>query len=223
MPYYSQSEQDKYLDTEVFQGFRRGVFVEIGAWDGVDLSNTAFFERERNWTGLVVEPLPDRYATLVTQRTCKTANVAVSDVEGEAEFLALSGPTSMLSGIVSNYDPRHVERINREVEELNATKTILRVPTRRLDSLFREHKLPRIHYLSVDVEGSELRVLQSIDFNDVYIDVIGFENNYPDKTREIIAYLKQHGYTELQSGNEDFLMIRSNSPFAPKKFTLLRR
>jgi FkbM family methyltransferase len=223
MPYYSQSGQDSYLDTYVFQGFRRGVFVEIGAWDGVDLSNTVFFERERAWTGLVVEPLPDRYATLITQRKCKTENVAISDVEGETDFLALSGPTSMLSGIVSNYHPRHVERIDKEAEELNATKTLLRVPTRRLDSLFRKHSLSRIHYLSVDVEGSEFQVLQSIDFNAVYIDVIGFENNYPDKTVEIVSYLKARGYTELHSSGGDLFMIRTNSSFAPKKFTHLRR
>ena len=222
MAYYSQSGQDRYLDTQVFQGYRRGVFVEIGAWDGVDLSNTAFFERERSWTGLVVEPLPDRYQTLITQRKCKTANVAISDVDGEAEFLALSGPTSMLSGIVSNYDPRHVDRINREAEQLNATKTILKVPTRRLDSLFREHNLQRIHYLSVDVEGSEFQVLKSIDFNAIYIDVIGFENNYPDKTTEIVDYLRGRGYVDLQVGRDDYLMIHGRSPFAPKRFTLRR-
>jgi FkbM family methyltransferase len=223
MAYYSQSGQDRYLDTQVFQGFRRGVFVEIGAWDGVDLSNTAFFERERSWTGLVVEPLPDRYQTLITQRKCKTSNVAISDVEGEAEFLALSGPTSMLSGIVANYDPRHVDRINREAEQLDATKTILKVPTRRLDSLFREHNLPRIHYLSVDVEGSEFQVLKSIDFNAVYIDVIGFEDNYPDKTREVVAYLTERGYTTLHTGMCDYLMVHARSPFAPKRFSILRR
>jgi flagellar basal body rod protein FlgG len=92
-----------------------------------------------------------------------------------------------------------------------------------LDSLFREHGLKRIHYLSVDVEGSELQVLQSIDFNEVYIDVIGFENNYENTTIETIAFLKQHDYKELQSVGEDFFMIRTNSPFAPKKFSLLRR
>jgi FkbM family methyltransferase len=221
--YHSQSGQDKYLDQDVFRGHRRGVFVEVGAWDGVDLSNTVFFERERGWTGLAIEPLPDRYQQLVAQRKCKTLNVAINDTEGEAEFLCLSGPTSMLSGIVSNYDARHVRRIDTEVNQLGATKTSIRVPTRRLDTLFREHGLTRIHYLSIDVEGSEFACIRSIDFNAVYIDVIGFENNYADKTLEIVEYLKARNYQPLQSGSEDFLMIRSGSPFAPPKPLFGRR
>ena len=194
MPYHSQSGQDKYLDTEVFRGLRGGVFVEVGAWDGLDLSNTAFFEEDRSWTGLAIEPLPDRYAALKTNRKCTTLNCAVSDTEGEAEFLALSGPTSMLSGLTASYDPRHVARIDQEVAELGATKTLLRVPTRRLDSLFRAHGIQRVHYLSLDVEGAEAACLRSIDFTAVYIDVIGFENNYADTTLQNIAFLKERGY-----------------------------
>ena len=212
--YHSQAGQDKYLDTVVFQGLRRGIFVEVGAWDGLDYSNTAFFERERGWTGLLVEPLPDQYAKLLTQRSCKSANVAISDVEGETDFLSISGDTSMLSGIPSNYDPRHVNRINAEAAALGTIKSVLRVPTRRLDSLFREHELARIHYLSIDVEGSEFQCIRSIDFNAVYIDVIGFENNYPDKTVAIVRYLETKGYKTLMGNGADYMMIQKGSPFA---------
>lgn len=225
MPYHSQSGQDKYLDTEVFKGLRRGVFVEVGAWDGLDLSNTAFFEEERGWTGLAIEPLPERYAALTANRKCTTLKCAISDTEGEAEFLALSGPTGMLSGLTATYDPRHVKRIDDEVADLGASKTTLRVSTRRLDALFREHALARVHYLSLDVEGAEAACLHSIDFNAVYIDVIGFENNYEDTTLQNIAFLKERGYRELQAGSEDYLMIRRDSPFGapPAPLSFLRR
>lgn len=212
--YHSQSGQDSYLDQQVFRRYRNGVFVEVGAWDGVDLSNTVFFERERNWTGLAIEPLPDRYAHLVQQRTCKALNIAINETEGETEFMCLSGPTSMLSGIVSNYDFRHIKRIDAEVADLSATKTVIKVPTRRLETVFEENNLTRIHYLSIDVEGSELACIKSIDFSKVYIDVIGFENNYADKTIEIINYLKERGYKDLDHKSEDYLMIHSKSPFA---------
>jgi len=221
--YHSQAGQDKFLDQDVFHGYRGGIFVEVGAWDGVDLSNTVFFERNRDWTGLAIEPLPDRYNALVKNRTCKTLNVAISDTEGEAEFLSVSGPTSMLSGLVDSYDPRHVNRINREATQLGATKTVIRVPTRRLDSIFREYGLTRIHYLSIDVEGAEFACLRSIDFNAVYIDVIGFENNYVDKLPPILEYLKARGYTQMPVMGEDCFMIRTGSPFSRKIFPFLNR
>jgi FkbM family methyltransferase len=221
--YHSQCGQDRYLDQEVFHGYRRGVFVEVGAWDGVDLSNTVFFERERGWSGLAIEPLPDRYQQLVANRTCKPLNVAISETEGEAEFLALSGPTSMLSGLVSSYDPRHVNRINKEAAELGAEKTVLRVPTRRLDSIFREHGLTRIHYLSIDVEGAEFECLRSIDFDAVYIDVIGFESNYRDTLPPILEFLKARGYMRLPFPDGEYFMIRTGSPFSSSSLPFLRR
>jgi FkbM family methyltransferase len=148
--------------------------------------------------------------------------VAISETEGEAEFLAISGPTSMLSGLVKSYDPRHVNRINKEATELGAEKTVLRVPTRRLDSLFREHGLTRIHYLSIDVEGAEFECLRSIDFNAVYIDVIGFETNYMDTLPPMLEFLKERGYTQLPFPNGECFMIRSGSPFTSQTRSVVR-
>jgi hypothetical protein len=44
--YYSQVDQDRILNEEVFCGMRNGVFVDVGAHDGISLSNTLMFERE---------------------------------------------------------------------------------------------------------------------------------------------------------------------------------
>ena len=213
--YYSQVKQDEILDKEVFKGYKRGIFVEIGAWDGVCFSNTLFFEKERNWRGINIEPLPDKYADLVKNRpTAINLNIAVNDVEEETEFLAISGNTGMLSGIRTNYDARHLERIEKETTELKTTASTLRIQTRRIDSIFREDNVRRVHYLSIDAEGSEMNIIRSIDFDFTYIDVIGFENNYTDKTLPIITYLEGKGYTKLPFKSDDVFMIRVNSPFA---------
>lgn len=214
--YYSQERQDKLLDTHIFKGHRRGVFVEIGAWDGVCFSNSLFFEKERKWTGINIEPLPDKYEQLVKNRpNAINLNVAINDVEGDTEFLAISGDTGMLSGIKANYDDRHLQRIEKETQQLNTEAKTVRVQSRRLDSIFREYNLQRIHYLSIDAEGSEMNIVQSIDFAATYIDVIGFENNYPDKTVHIIKFLEEKGYTQLPIRSCDVFMIRTQSPFAP--------
>jgi FkbM family methyltransferase len=214
--YHSQDKQDEILEKYIFRGHRRGIFVEIGAWDGVCFSNTLFFERERKWTGINIEPLEDRYNELVKNRPDSiNLRLAVSDVEGEAEFLAIAGPTGMLSGLQANYDPRHLQRIERERAELHTDAKTVMVPVKRLDTIFRENDVRRVHYLSIDAEGSELNILRSIDYDFTYIDVIGFENNYPDKTKTVTDFLEQKGYVIFPAKSYDIFMIRKGSAFYP--------
>lgn len=214
--FHSQDKQDEILEKNVFKGYKRGIFVDVGAWDGVCYSNTLFFEREREWSGIHIEPIQAQYEELVKNRpNAVNLNVAVSDFEGQTEFLSISGDTGMLSGIKSNYDTRHLQRIEKETIQNNTQATTVTVPVRRLDSIFKEHNVQRVHYLSIDAEGSEMQIMRSIDFESTYIDVIGFENNYPDKTKPIIEFLQQKGYIQLPMKSIDIFMIRKNSPFAP--------
>ena len=49
---------------KLFKGKKNGFFIEAGAYDGENLSNTLLFEAKLNWTGLLVEPNPDLYQSL---------------------------------------------------------------------------------------------------------------------------------------------------------------
>ena len=73
-----QHRQAVVID-DFFNHRRDGFFVEAGAWDGVYLSNTLFFEVERNWTGLLVEANPKGFRTLETaNRKAYSANVCLA-------------------------------------------------------------------------------------------------------------------------------------------------
>jgi len=212
--YYSQEGQDKFLDTQIFKGSRNHVFVDIGAHNGVTISNSLFFEQTRNWTGLLVEPLPDVFEELVRNRPNTPAErCAVSEVEGNVQFLKVSGYSEMTSGIVDHYDPRHRMRIQNEVRTMGGDSTIINVPSYRLSSLLEKHGLSHVHYLSIDVEGSEFSVLKSIDFSKVFIDVIGFENNYNDVSEPIVRYLQEKGYRRIPCSGVDIFMIHKDSQF----------
>ena len=89
--YYSQNGQDVFLDESVFRGQEKGVFIDIGANDGVSLSNSYFFENDRGWTGVCVEPQPDKFESLQKARTSLCIQGCVTDTAGTAEFLAVSG------------------------------------------------------------------------------------------------------------------------------------
>jgi FkbM family methyltransferase len=214
--YHSQEGQDRWLEENVFRGHRNGVFFDVGAYDGHTLSNTLFFERERGWTGVHCEPIPEVFAKLMINRPCAVnLNVAVAETNGEADFFRNTACSEMLSGLVDEYDPRHARRVviaNETQEE--ARTMVIKVPTRRMDTICEEANIARINYLSIDVEGGEMSVIKSIDFDKVFVDVIGYEVNYADTGKAIEAYLKEKGFVVVHRCL-DTIMVHRASDFLP--------
>jgi FkbM family methyltransferase len=212
--FYSQYKQDEYLEHKVFKGFKNGVFVDVGAHDGLTINNTLFFERQHNWSGINIEPLPNVYQKLAQNRpNCINLNYAVSSETGMADFVCNEGYTEMLSGLASQYDSRHHMRRERENRKKGSTTRIIQVQTKRLEDIFQAHDIRHVHYLSIDVEGAELDVIRSINFDKVYIDVIEFECNYPDTAPPIVEYLQTKGYQLLGEKHPDIFMIHRDSMF----------
>lgn len=215
--FYSQYDQDKYLENNVFKGHKKGVFVDIGAHNGIKLNNTMYFEMENDWTGVNVEANVDVFTDLVKNRPNSiNINCAICNTDGEAKFISNSGYTTMLSGLQDHFDKRHRKRLDNENASKGGKTTIVTVKTRRLESVFDEHHITHVNYLSVDVEGAEYDVLKSINYDKVFIDVIGFENNYEDTSAPIIDFLKSKGFVMLKKGS-DIFMIHNKSEFYTKK------
>ena len=192
----SQLGQDALVD-QYLGGKRHGVFVDIGAYDGVTFSNTLMLERDRGWTGICIEPLPDVFAVLQQSRRCICVQACMGNREEAAvEFLAIQSQaahTRMLSGVVSEYDPRHLARVDTELHANGGTKRVIRVPMRHLHGLLLEHGVSRVDYLSIDTEGSELLILRSTILSAIGRPCITVENNYDDPAihEELVA----QGYT----------------------------
>ena len=64
--YFSWNSEDKYLNETFFKNKSDGVFIEIGAHNGIDGSNSYFFEKELGWKGICVEPIPEVFSLLNT-------------------------------------------------------------------------------------------------------------------------------------------------------------
>jgi FkbM family methyltransferase len=213
MNFVSQDGQDRYLETHVFKGMKHGVFMDIGAHDGVSINNTLYFEKNNEWTGINVEPIKEVFDKLVKNRpSCTNINCAVSNFDGKAEFLCNKGYTEMISGLKTTFDPRHLNRLTYENLECGGETSTIIVDTRRVESIFDEYKVLYINYLSIAVEGAEFEVIKSINFDKVFIDVIGFENNYEDNSTPIIAYLEDKGYKVIHR-SIDIFMIHKDSKF----------
>jgi len=121
----------------------------------------------------------------------------------------------MISGIKTTFDARHTERLQRENKQHGSTTEIIEVETKKLETICDSHKISHINYLSIDVEGAEFEVIKSINFDKVYIDVIGFENNYNDTSVPIVKYLEDRNYVVIHK-SLDIFMIHKNSVFYEK-------
>ena len=202
MPFHSQLGQDRFVFERYFADRRPGRFLDIGAFDGVEYSNTLFFEEELGWQGICIEPLPDVFERLTAQRKAICINCCIADFEGTAEFFNVKGSKDarMHSGMIDAYDPRHIARIGT----LSEGGESLTLPVRRLPLILEEHGCERIDYASIDTEGAELGILQTIDFKRFRFHVMSIENNYQNqKVRELMAangferVHVFHGYDEL--------------------------
>ena len=231
MKFFSQVGQDRFLLENFFLGKRGGVFVDVGAYDGEQYSNTLFYERTMGWTGLCVEPLPSAFAKLKATRSAICENVCVADVEGEAEFLEADdmGPLEkMFSGLSAHFDPRHLKRL-----QYTKDRVVRRVPVTKLATLLDKHSLYRIDYCSIDTEGSEFAILSALDFDRFHISLLTVEDNWGDD--RIPKLLTAKGYDVIARIEQDLVFKRRDiRPLArttvfcavwhkdPNRFELLR-
>jgi FkbM family methyltransferase len=189
--YKSQHKQDEYV-VNYFKEKKNGVFIDIGAHDGITLSNTYVLEKEFGWTGICVEPMEHEYKKLIEIRDAKTYNCAIYDTNGIEKFTMLEydGYPDMLSGIAKDMSVVHMGHVLSEGNRMGAKRNIIK--TRILNEILEENKIYNIDFLSIDVEGAELKILKSIDFDKYKIKLIIYENGEGDQP--IRDFMRSKGY-----------------------------
>lgn len=219
MQFYSQYGQDRFLVEKVFKNKKNGYFLDVGAYDGVNLSNTFFLESVLGWKGICVEPNPLVYEQLKVNRSCIALNCCINDKVDIVKFLSVSGWGVMLSGILEFFDKRHLMRIDRAIEEHGGEKRLIEIPALPLQYIFKEHKLKTIDYCNIDVEGGEMQVLKSIDFSNIDIKVFTIENNFG--TKAVREFLKPLGYSLIAKIGADEVYEKDSKRYILKlKFRL---
>lgn len=161
--YYSQAYQDLFLDRFIFNRKERGFFLDIGGNDPTKINNTYFFEKNRNWSGLAFEPVENLREKWKTERKTECLPYALGNMTGETEFCEYED--AAMSGFSSSV--KFEGKINRKYK----------VPVKRLADILSERGIKHIDFVSLDVEGAELEVLNGIDFENVNISCFTIENN----------------------------------------------
>ena len=206
--YYSQDKQDEYINNSFFKNKKNGFFLEIGANDGIKLSNSFFFEKELFWKGICIEPMPDAFKKLQENRKSENINCCIGVEDTEKEFLMIEGYSEMLSGVIDKYDILHLKRIEQELEIHGGSSKIVLVPLRNINSILEERKITKIDYCSIDTEGGELEIVKSINFKKLKILVFSIENIY--EKEELRNYLKSKNYKLVKTlGGDDIFILRN--------------
>ncbi|MBF2073932.1 MAG: FkbM family methyltransferase [Synechococcales cyanobacterium C42_A2020_086] len=155
------------LKLKLYLNFTSGFFIEAGANNGIAQSNTLFFEKYRKWKGLLIEPIPELAEQCrINRPDCIVENCALVPFDYDKPDVEMyyCNLMSLVKGAQKSEadDLIHVEK-GRAVQGIESYE--LRVPARTLTSILDQHQIETIDFLSLDVEGFELNVLQGLDFN----------------------------------------------------------
>lgn len=208
---YSQYKQEDFV-INYFNNKKDGVFIELGGLDGIRHSNTFLLEKKYNWSGLMIEPSPSLYKELKINRNVHTDNILVGDKKQyNVEFLYIEDKTKCigLQGVIENYNPKHFNRAMKELN--NKSYGIIKLNMVTLQELCNKYDIREVDYLSLDVEGSELKVLQGIDFSKLDIKLIGVEINYKEDETKIYNILNKNGYKFLEKCGDYFFIKMETS------------
>lgn len=200
--------QDRFVH-ELLDLKKNGVFVDIGANDGVTISNTAYLEFEHDWTGVAVEPIPSVFQKLQSNRECQVINACITPKSGLQKFLEMVGGADMLSTLAVNNNGLTARRLRKNAKRQGARIVEYEVECLTFSSVMEDCGIREIDFLSVDTEGGELEILQSIDFAKNPVKVISVENNF--YTLEIREFLEKQGFLHLGTFKVDEIYMYGGS------------
>lgn len=169
---------------------RAGFFVEFGATNGLDLSNTYLLEKSFGWKGILCEPGKEWHEDLNLNRSSSVDTRCVYSSTGETiEFSETSiGELST----ISSYLKSDANRMLRKKASSYLVETVT------LEDLLLTHSAPSyIDFLSIDTEGSEYEILNAFDFSRYSFGLICVEHNFANNRERIRQLLSANGYSQV--------------------------
>ena len=178
------------------KGKKSGTFVEVGVGSGVHLSNSFLLEAALGWEGVLVEPNRASHDSILAHRKARLETRAAASRSGQEidfEEMVHRGEFSRVAGTVSH-------DLSQDEIKRYTVKTVT------MTEICEMNQLPNyIDFLSLDTEGSELDILEGIDFDRYTFGAMAIEHNHHQearaKMREILA---PHGYRQVLQHLSDF-------------------
>jgi FkbM family methyltransferase len=208
----SQSAEDEEL-LKLFSGgheWCNGTYIELGGLDGVTFSNSYVFNKVFGWKGVLIEASPINYKDLVVNRPNEiaTVNAGVCAVPQTLHWVD-RGP---VGGFAEFATQTFKDIWWTEESKANAQEVMCQPLTTILDDVFGRDGSFHFDFFSLDVEGAEYEVLQSLDFNKYSFGIIFVESDDYNRMKNMAVrmLLESNGYTFLKFHQRSDWFINKN-------------
>ncbi|KAK2161947.1 hypothetical protein LSH36_107g05111 [Paralvinella palmiformis] len=209
--HYSQRDQSQFVD-ELLKRKTNGFYIESGAANGEQLSNSLFFEKSRNWSGLLVEANPASFRSmLATRRRAYMVNACLSPrtIPATMSFRV----ANLIGGLTDYMEAAHKSRIDSLMANDTDTIQVQCIP---LYSILKAIGVTFVDYFSLDIEGAELDVLYTLPLDKITVDVFSIEYYIPhddNATNSRLEAIKRHlveghGYKIVRIGFGEDVILR---------------
>ena len=184
MKYYSTNSEDMILYNIIFKHIQKGFFVDVGAGDGIINNNTLFLEKELKWDGICIEANQDLISILNENRNSKIISNCISNSDNDTVHFLKVEDDPLQSAIVDNISIELLNKIDNKIAN------IIDIKPSKLKHII--ENINTIDYLSIQLQGSELDCLLSLDFSKCHVNIISVQDqsNY----NEIQILLLSNGF-----------------------------
>ena len=194
--FQSQIYQDIFASFVIGDKYEK-TFLEFGATDGLDISNSYTLENSFNWTGVLAEPSPQWHKSLKKNR--KNTKIITKCIWRESGkkldfFMSDFGSLSTIKDFIES-DKISIP-VNTEIR--NKSGKMISVETISLNDVIKEYFngiCPS--YISIDTEGSEYEILKAFDLDNFRPKVFTIEHNHTENNAKLDELLISKGYLRV--------------------------
>lgn len=199
--HFSQGDQSELVD-QILKERRDGFFIEAGGFDGESYSNSLFFERERNWTGIIIEPIPRHFSQILAKnRHAYALNACISRSKPAVVKFQVD---NVFSGKLSGMP----QPMKDHMDNKRIFKKFAYVPCFSINTILKAIEVNKVDYFSLDVEGGEPDVIESIDFDNFEFDVFTIECfSMQTAQKRMVERMKAHGFNLYRYDGKDLVMV----------------
>lgn len=188
-----------------------GTYIELGALDGVRFSNSYLFHYTRQWKGVLIEIMEHNYKDLIQNRRNELATINAGVCDRPKTLHYYRGTDNAVGGIFEFSAPSFRKQWWGDI--FIEDPRVIKIQCNTLDNLLKMNtNVTFFDFLSVDVEGAELSVLESIDFERVGFGIIFAEADGHNQLKNLAMreFLEGRGYRFLQEYKRSFWWVNKD-------------